>query len=258
MTPPVFVVEPADLAAAVVGSTVRLSGPEGRHAVTVRRVGAGEPVSLVDGVGRRVVGTVSAILDKQSMDVDVLDVIDEPQEPLTFVVVQALAKGDRGELAVELLTEVGVDEIVPWSAENCVTQWRGDRESKSWQRWADAAKAAAKQSRRTRFPLVAPLSSTATVLERIARADVAVVLHEGAARGIGEISCPTEGEVLLVVGPEGGISPAELDAFGSAGARSVRLGPSVLRTSSAGIAAVAALSARTARWDPAWKDGGHE
>ena len=106
MTPPVFVVEPADLAAAVVGSTVRLSGPEGRHAVTVRRVGAGEPVSLVDGVGRRVVGRVTAILDKQSMDVDVLDVVDEPQEPLTFVVVQALAKGDRGELAVELLTEL--------------------------------------------------------------------------------------------------------------------------------------------------------
>lgn len=258
MTPPVFLVEPAGLAGAVAGATVRLEGPEGRHAVTVRRLSVGEAISLVDGQGRRIVGRVSAVIGKQALDVRVEVVEDEPAEPLRIVVVQALPKGDRGDLAVELLTEVGVDEIVPWAAENCITHWRGDRAAKSHQRWVDASRAAGKQSRRSRFPTMAPLATTDQVAQRVAAADLAGVLHEGAVQGIGDLAVPPHGEVVVVVGPEGGISAAELAAFAEAGGDPLRLGRSVLRTSSAGIAAVAALSARTARWNPSWEDDSHE
>lgn len=258
MTPPVFLVEPAGLAGAAPGATVRLDGPEGRHAVTVRRLVVGEPVSLVDGEGRRAQGRVSTVVDKQSLEVEVDDIVDEPTPPLRIVAVQALPKGDRGELAVELLTEVGVDEIVPWAAENCVTQWRGERAAKSRQRWVDAARAAGKQSRRSRFPTLAPLSTTAQVAERLAAADLALVLHEAAPQGIGDLVVPSRGEVVVVIGPEGGITASELATFAEASGHAIRLGSSVLRTSSAGIAAVAALSARTARWNPAWEDDSHE
>ena len=258
MTPPVFLVEPAALVGAAHGATVRLDGPEGRHAVTVRRLAVGEAVSLVDGEGRRVQGRVATVVGKQSLEVEVDAVIDEPAPPLRFVAVQALPKGDRGELAVELLTEVGIDEIVPWAAENCVTQWRGERAAKSRQRWVDAARAAGKQSRRSRFPTLAPLANSTYVAERLAAADLALVLHEDAPHGIGDLVLQSRGEVVVVIGPEGGITAAELATFAEAGGRPSRLGSSVLRTSSAGIAAVAALSARTTRWNPSWEDDRHE
>jgi 16S rRNA (uracil1498-N3)-methyltransferase len=149
---------------------------------------------------------------------------------------------------VELLTEVGVDVIVPWSAANCVTQWRGDRVERAHRRWADAAHAAAKQARRARFPEVAPLASTADVIGLVQHAALALVLHEGAERAIGDVAAPDAGDLVLVVGPEGGLAPAERTDLVAAGAAEVRLGPSVLRTSSAGIAAVAALLAPTPRW----------
>ena len=161
---------------------------------------AGEAVDLVDGEGRRVRGRVAAVMGKDALDVEVVSVSDEPPAQPTLVVAQALPKGDRGELAVELLTEVGVDEIIPWAAANCITRWRDERAGRSWQKWADAATAAGKQSRRARFPTVAPLASTDDVIARVA------------------------------------------------GARVVRLGPSVLRTSSAGMAAAAVLLSRAGRW----------
>jgi len=248
VTAPVFVVPTTALAAASVGSVVRLDGPEGRHAVSVRRLGVGERLDLVDGFGRRVTGAVAAVVDKQSLDVDVLSADDEALPQPRVIVVQALPKGDRGELAVELLTEVGVDVIVPWSAANCVTQWRGDRVERAHRRWADAAQAAAKQARRARFPVVEPLASTAEVLARIAHASTSLVLHEEAQAPVSAIAAPTGGDLLLVVGPEGGLTDAERTSLREAGATEVRLGPAVLRTSSAGIAAVAALMAPTSRW----------
>jgi 16S rRNA (uracil1498-N3)-methyltransferase len=248
VTAPVFVVPATALAAASVGDVVRLDGAEGRHAVAVRRLAVGEELDLVDGVGRRVRGTIASVLDKQSLDVAVVTVHDEPPPEPLVVVVQALPKGDRGELAVELLTEIGVDVIVPWAAANCVTQWKGDRVERAHRRWADAAQAAAKQARRARFPVVEPCASTADVLTRIGQATTALVLHEEAMTSIADVAAPGAGDLLLVVGPEGGLTPAERESFGSAGAREVRLGPSVLRTSSAGITAVAALLAPTPRW----------
>ena len=248
MTAPVFVLRPEALADATVGTTIRISGDEGRHAVAVRRLAPGEIVGLVDGQGRRLTGRVAVIVNKQSLDVDVTQVRYEPAQPLRVTVVQALAKGDRGELAVAQLTEIGVDEIVPWSASHSVVHWRGDRAAKSAQRWADAISAAAKQSRRARFPILAPLASTDEVRDRVRSAAVAVVLHESAAEPISRVSLPDRGEVLVVVGPEGGISSEELGILTSAGARTVRMGPTVLRTSSAGLAAVAVLLSATTRW----------
>jgi 16S rRNA (uracil1498-N3)-methyltransferase len=248
VTPPVFVVPPADLAHAQVGGTVRISGAEGRHAVAVRRMTVGESLSLVDGEGRRVGAEVSAVVDRSSLDAMVTAVADEAPPTPRMVVVQALPKGERGELAVELMTEAGVDAIVPWAAANCVTQWKGERADRGHRRWVDAARAAGKQSRRTRFPVVEPIASTADVVARVADAALAVVLHEHATTPISEIRAPAGGDVVLVVGPEGGLTDEEVSRLAAAGAHPVRLGPSVMRTSSAGIAALCVLLAPTPRW----------
>lgn len=244
MSAPVFVVAPERLAEGV----VLLDGAEGRHAATVTRLAVGAPVVLVDGAGRRGAGTVAAVHGKDIVEVAVATVDTEPSPAPRFVVVQALPKGDRGETAVETMTEVGVDEIVPWAASRCVTRWREGRAEKALAKWRTTAAAAAKQSRRARFPAVAGLASTRDVTDRLAGAAAGVLLHEEAAQPLAAFEPPSEGEVVLVVGPEGGLSPEELAAFGAAGATAYRLGPTVLRTSTAGTAALAVLLARTPRW----------
>ncbi|HEY1673839.1 MAG TPA: 16S rRNA (uracil(1498)-N(3))-methyltransferase, partial [Streptosporangiaceae bacterium] len=166
-----------------------------------------------------------------------------------IVVVQALPKGDRAELATETMTEVGVDVIVPWAAERCVARWpAGDRAAKALARWRSAAREAAKQARRSRIPDVTGLASTADVAARITAAAAAVVLEPGADATLSRLDLPAHGDVVLVVGPEGGVSPGELAAFTAAGAHPARLGESVLRTSTAGAAAAAVLMSRTGRW----------
>lgn len=245
MTAPVFVL--TDLS--TTDSVLELSGTEGRHAVSSLRLGVGEAVDLVDGIGRRVTGEIIEVSGRECARVRVIAVTDEPEPMPHITVVQALPKGERGELAVELLTEVGVDVIVPWAARNCVAQWRGERADRGLRKWTDAAQAAAKQARRARFPVVEPLASTADVVARLAEASVGLVLHETATAAIGSVATEGVRDFVLVVGPEGGIDPNELAAFSSAGAETVVLGPSVLRTSSAGMAGAAALLARTSRWD---------
>jgi 16S rRNA (uracil1498-N3)-methyltransferase len=165
-----------------------------------------------------------------------------------FVLVQALPKGDRGPLAVDLATELGVDRIVPWTASRCVTRWRDDRVAKGVAKWRAAARAASKQSRRPRVPEVTEPMSTREVCGLLGDADLAVVLHEQARRPMAGLTVPDSGTVAIVVGPEGGLTDGEVVAFRAAGAEPVRLGPEVLRTSTAGAAALAALSART-RWN---------
>jgi len=248
VTPPVFLVPQADLVEASAGSTIRVEGAEGRHAVTVRRLAVGEAVTLVDGAGTRAEGTVSAVIGKQSLDVTVESTTIEPPAALQVTVVQALPKGDRGELAVELLTEIGADLIVPWAAARCVTVWKGERAERGPRRWSDAAQSAAKQARRARLPEISPLASTADVVDRVRSSTLALVLHEAAVTAIGDVIVPATGDVLVIVGPEGGLTEDELQQFVAAGAGVVRIGPTVLRTSSAGIAAVAALLARSDRW----------
>ncbi len=229
-----------------VGSLVRLSGAEGHHAADVRRLRATEPVELVDGMGLRARGVVSGV-GRGELSVEVVIVEREPPPSPRLVVVQALPKGDRGELAVELLTEVGVDEIVPWSAARCVAQWRGERGERALARWRSTAREAAKQSRRAWVPVVAPLATTSQLADRLRSAALPLVLHEEASNWQAS-DVPPDGEVVLVVGPEGGITGEELVVFAAAGARAVRLGQTVLRTSTAGAAASALLLSRTPRW----------
>jgi 16S rRNA (uracil1498-N3)-methyltransferase len=229
------------------GSRYTLDGAEGRHAAVVRRLGAGEELVLADGRG----GTASAVVTAAGQGGLAVSITGRayagPADP-RLVVVQALAKGDRGELAVQAMTEAGVDEIVPWAARRCVVEWRGERGARAWQRWVSTAREAAKQARRPWLPQVGPAASTRAVADRLGAGAGSLVLHEDAAARLSTIELPAAGEIVLVVGPEGGIAPEELAAFEAAGARPVRLGDTVLRTSTAGVAALAVLSARLGRW----------
>jgi 16S rRNA (uracil1498-N3)-methyltransferase len=244
VTAPVFV---APLEGVAAGGTVDLGGAEGRHAARVRRVQPGERLDLVDGLGARAVGVVSAVAG-EVVTVAVQDVAVEPVPAPRLVVVQALAKGDRGELAVEVLTEVGVDVVVPWQAARSVVQWRGDRGARALERWRSTAREAGKQARRARFPEVLELATTWDVVQLASVASLAVVLSEDGLAPLGTAPVPAGGDVVLVVGPEGGIAPEEEEALLAAGATAYRLGPSVLRTSTAGVVAAGVVLSRTARW----------
>ncbi|MFJ3493131.1 16S rRNA (uracil(1498)-N(3))-methyltransferase [Streptomyces sp. NPDC086091] len=247
MTAPVFVV--GELPDA--GGVFVLDGAEGRHAVSVKRLRAGEGVVLTDGAGRWAPGAVTAAEGKDRLVVALERAVDEPAEEPRLTVVQALPKGDRGEVAVETMTETGVDAIVPWAAARCVTQWKAERGLKALAKWRATAREAGKQSRRVRFPEVADLASTKQVARLLADADFAAVLHEDRDYGstpLASAPLPTSGSVVLVVGPEGGVSPDELALFEAAGATAHRLGRSVLRTSTAGTAAAALILGRTGRW----------
>jgi 16S rRNA (uracil1498-N3)-methyltransferase len=247
VTTPVFHLAPLPVA-----EVFTLDGPEGRHAATVRRLRVGELLDVTDGGGAALRCEVTAVR-RDELDCRVLTRDRAPEPSPRLTVVQALAKGDRGELAVEMLTEVGVDEIVPWSAARSVTRWDGERGARSHGRWVATAAEAAKQARRARWPRVAPLAGTRAVRDRLAGADLPLVLNESASEPLAALPrggpWPPIGEVVVVVGPEGGISDEELAMFAEAGARAVRLGPSVLRTSTAGVAAAAVLLAATGRWD---------
>jgi 16S rRNA (uracil1498-N3)-methyltransferase len=225
---------------------VFLSGDEGRHAARVQRIKAGESVLVADGRGTLLRCQVSAVApDGLKLTVCAREAVPVPAPRL--VVVQALPKGERAELAVEVLTELGADEIVPWAAARSIVQWHGARGEKALEKWRRTAREAAKQSRRARIPEIPALHTTAQVAQRLAAA-AGLVLHEEAARPVARLSLPAAGDLIVVVGPEGGVAPAELEAFAAAGATPVRLGEPVLRTSTAGAAALAALSLRLGRW----------
>ena len=244
MSLPVFWLSELDGA---VGALATLDGPEGRHAAVVRRIGVGERIVLTDGRGLRATGVVEATA-KSGLEVRVESVETEPVVGPTVTVVQAIPKGERAELTVEVLTEIGVDRIVPWSASRSIGQWRGERAAKALAKWRTTAREAAKQSRRAHFPEVTDPVDLAGVVELIATTDLAVVLHEEAEHLLAGLAIDGVDSILMVVGPEGGVSPDEIEALTAAGAQSCRLGPTVLRTSTAGLAATAALLARTPRW----------
>ncbi len=232
---------------AAVGSTVEVTGDEAHHAVAVRRLRVGESVVLTDGRGRSVTGPV-ATTGKRVFAVSVASLVDTPEPAPSVTVVQAIPKGDRGELAVEVLTEIGVARIVPWAAARSVAVWKGERAERSLARWRSTAREASKQARRPWFAEVAPMASTADVEGLVRTADLAVVLHELDGAVLGDLDPAAHDSLLVVVGPEGGLTDDEVATFVAAGARAVRLGSEVLRTSTAGVAAVAALLSRTSRW----------
>jgi 16S rRNA (uracil1498-N3)-methyltransferase len=237
VTVPLFLVD-----ALPAGATFVLDGPEGHHAATVQRLRVGEELLLADGRG----GTATAVVTaagRGTLDLRITNIgYEAPPDP-RLVVIQGIAKGERGELAVQAMTEAGVDEIVPWAAARSVVQWRGERGDRARDRWVATAREAAKQARRPWLPVVAPAVTT-----REAATRATLVLHEEAKERLTTVELPASGDIALVVGPEGGITPDELAAFEAAGARTVRLGNVVLRTSTAGVAALAVLSARLGRW----------
>jgi 16S rRNA (uracil1498-N3)-methyltransferase len=226
-----------------------LDGPEGHHAATVQRLQVGQHLILGDGRGGTAAAVVAAV-GRGTLDLVVTERRYAPAPDPRLVVVQGIAKGERGELAVQAMTEAGVDEIMPWAAARSVAQWRGERGMRARAKWAVTAREATKQSRRAWCPVVSgdPDASTRAVTERLAGAAAALVLHEEATSRLATADLPPSGEIVLVVGPEGGIDDAELAALAAAGATPARLGDAVLRTSTAGIAALAVLSARLGRW----------
>lgn len=257
MSAPVFLAE-TSLAAHVAGGTYVLDGAEGRHAAVVQRKRVGERVDVVDGVGDRLVCVVEATEGSQ-IRLAVREVIQEPAPDVVVTLVQALAKGDRDELAIEAAVEIGADAILPWQAERSVVVWRGDRAAKSRARWVATVRAAVKQARRAWIPPVGDAVTTPQLATRVrdvvAAGGAVLVLHEEARTPIAEAVLPVAagpGEsapgLLIVVGPEGGISEKETATLTEAGAVAVRLGPHVLRTSTAGPVAIALLSQRLGRW----------
>lgn len=245
MTLPTFLHD--GTAALRAGAGTRLEGPEGHHAAVVRRLRVGEGLSLTDGAGGVALAAVVGV-GKAALDLHVTETRTVPAPAPRLVVVQALTKGERGELAVEVLTEVGADVIVPWSADRSVVRWTGERGEKSSRRWRTTAREAAKQSRRAWFPEVTDVTATEDVVELLSRAATAVVLDASADVPAGDVVPSAEGDLVLVVGPEGGLTEDELAAFRSVSATAVRLGPTVLRASTAGVVAAGALLSRTPRW----------
>jgi 16S rRNA (uracil1498-N3)-methyltransferase len=241
--PPVFLVSPGDLEK----DTVALSGPEGRHAAAVRRLRAGERADLSDGAGTLATCVVSGVT-RDTVELTVQSVTEVPRADPAITVVQALPKGDRGELAVELMTEVGADAVVAWQADRCVVRWQGERGTRALGKWRGTAREASKQSRRAWIPTVTGPAGLADVVGLVSGAACAVVLEVSAAVPLSRLALPNAGDVVLIVGPEGGISPAERTALTAAGAIEARLGPTVLRTSTAGAAATAVLLSRSGRW----------
>jgi len=259
MSAPVFLAEGATVLSALApGDVYLLDGAEGRHAGVVQRRGPGERIDVVDGAGTRVHCRVESVTGAE-LTLRVEEVVVEPAPDVVVTLVQALAKGDRDELAVEAAVEVGVDAVVPWQSERAVVVWRGERAAKSRARWVATVRAAAKQARRACHPPVAEALTTkqlaARTREVVADGGAVVVLHEEAATPLDAVPPPAPRagsgpapELLVVVGPEGGISDAELTALTDAGAVAARLGPHVLRTSTAGPVAIALLNVRLGRW----------
>lgn len=281
MSAPVFLAEAGDLGSLAPGDTYLLDGLEGRHAGVVQRRGVGERIDVVDGAGLRLTCRVTAV-QASEVTLEVVSAQREATDGVSIVLVQALAKGDRDELAIEAATEAGVDAVLPWQAERSVVVWRGDRAAKSRARWVATVRAATKQARRATLPGVGDVVDAKGLAARTAQVVAAggavLVLHEEATLAIARAGLPAVGdgtgrvgaeptvcgsesttaptgadpgaprEILVVVGPEGGISERECTLLTEAGATLVRLGPHVLRTSTAGPIAVALVSERLGRW----------
>ena len=232
----------ADLADAGVGDAFVLAGDEGRHAAVVRRIRVGESITVSDGAGRGIRGTVTEV-EKSAVTLEVTQTMTAETPAVRYVAAQALAKGDRGEMAVEMLTEVGIDRIIPYMAARSVVRWTLDREERQLGRWRSTAREATKQSRRLRVPIVAAPMSMKELALLAGQVDAAFILHEGAADPLSRFELPAEGEVLFIIGPEGGLTGEEIEAFEAAGAKQALVSDAVLRTSTAGVVALAQLQA---------------
>jgi 16S rRNA (uracil1498-N3)-methyltransferase len=233
-------------ASAQPGQIVVLTGQEAHHAATVRRVRVGEIVTVGDGRGVWLTGVCTSISPREVV-VEVSSREEVAGSAPTVTLVQALAKGDRDELAVQAATELGVDRIVPWQSARSVSRWDAAKADKGRARWAAIAREASKQSHRAWIPDVSDVVATRALLP-LATGATMLVLEPSAPVALTAVPFDGGDDIVLVVGPEGGIAPEELSALGGAGARLVRLGDTVLRTSTAGPAGLAVVNARLGRW----------
>jgi 16S rRNA (uracil1498-N3)-methyltransferase len=236
-----------DLGTADEGALIELVGAEAKHAVTVNRSRVGDDIRVGNGRGLIITGVIETI-EPGRVDVRARVVTVEQEPSPRLVLVQALAKGDRDEMAIQAATELGVSAIVPWAASRSVSRWEGPKKEKGRLRWETIVREASKQSIRSFVPPVAPIASTAD-LHRFAGTSRVVLLDPTATERLSDIDVSGDDrDLLLVVGPEGGISDAELESLTAAGAIRTRLGDTVLRTSSAGPAALAVLNVALGRW----------
>jgi 16S rRNA (uracil1498-N3)-methyltransferase len=227
------------------GEIAVIGGAEARHAVTVSRLAVGEVVRVGNGLGMIASGMVTAVAPAEfRFEVETIETIERPSPAIWLA--QALAKGDRDELAIQAATELGVDGVIPWTAARSISRWEGSKVAKGQERWTVVVREATKQSARAWLPEVAPLVNTKQ-LAALAETARLIVLDPLAELSLTALDLD-DYDIVLVVGPEGGISPAEFDLLHSAGATSARLGDSILRTSTAGPAAIAVLSAKLGRW----------
>jgi len=183
-TPPVFLAAAGDLDSDV----IVLSGAEGRHASTVRRLAVGEQVTVADGAGLIAECVVTGTARGQ-LELAVTTRRTVPRPEPAIIVVQAIPKGDRGPLAVELMTEVGVDAVAAWRRSAAIAVWPGDRGERALDRWRATARAAAKQSRRAWLPEVTGPLTTGQVT-RMAGAAALSVLLDSSARGRAQQRAP--------------------------------------------------------------------
>lgn len=234
-----------------VGQLAVVEGDEGFHAATVRRIRPGERLVLSDGAGALARCEVREA-GKRGLSAQVVERWTAPRPTPPVTVVQAIPKSERSELAIELATEAGADDFLPWQAARCVARWDGDRAEKGLRRWRAVARSAARQSRRAWIPDVGGPVSTAALAgligERVAAGCIVLVLHESARRPLADVPVAQASSIMLVVGPEGGISDDEIGDLTAVGSVAVRLGPTVLRTSTAAAVALGALGVLTSRW----------
>ncbi|MCC3269181.1 16S rRNA (uracil(1498)-N(3))-methyltransferase [Arthrobacter gengyunqii] len=254
MTNPIFFGDPDAVRAAGVGSIFVLEGAEAHHAVAVKRLAPGESVDIVDGAGRRLTGSVIAA-DPARLELSVESVAEENEAADTLMLVQALAKGGRDEQAIEAATELGADRVIPWQSERSIVRWRADKAAKGQAKWQGILTAAAKQSRRSQVPVAEEMLDSKALVSRLKDVDLVLVLHEEAdgalVPALAEARRRCGGRPLsiaVVVGPEGGISGAEVEQLRSSGAVAVRLGRHIMRSSTAGPAALAVLNSALGRW----------
>ncbi|MBN9607279.1 MAG: 16S rRNA (uracil(1498)-N(3))-methyltransferase [Actinomycetales bacterium] len=242
-----YLAEPGAFDGVAVGARAAIEGEEARHAASVARVRVGESLAFADGAGVLVRGAVVAA-SPERVEIEVDEIAREPVPRPELRLAQALAKGDRDELAIQAATELGVDGVIPWAAERSVVRWQGAKVDRGVERWRAIVREASKQSIRARVPAVAPPASTAELARGVRPDHALLVLEPTAERPLATLALPEVAAITLVVGPEGGIAPREREVLAAAGAVEVRLGPGVLRTSTAGPAALAALAVRLGRW----------
>jgi 16S rRNA (uracil1498-N3)-methyltransferase len=231
-----------------VGQTVALQGEEGHHAASVRRMRVGEAIALTDGHSTHARGVVASVAAKSlEVNIESLSTLATPSP--RFSLVQALAKGDRDELAVQAATELGVYGVMPWQSERSVSKWEGPKVAKSVARWQSISEEASKQSLRPLFAQVHNPVSSKELAKLISESEAEwLILDPTASQSIASVESSQKSEYFLVVGAEGGITDHELQMFESAGAKRVHLGSGILRTSTAGMAALAFLAGKFGLW----------